>query len=65
MERRPTAVLFVAPSPMGAGVVQEALPDPPPDRLRTVKAEGIGHLNLDDPAAPLAVNPQHVAGHPD
>jgi hypothetical protein len=40
-----------------AGVVQQAMPDVLSDRSRPVQPDGIGCLNLDDPAAARARHP--------
>jgi hypothetical protein len=54
LERGPAAILFVETGALAARVVQEALADVLPDRVRTVKADGIGLLYFDGPAAASA-----------
>lgn len=47
----------MATGALGACVVQEALADGLLDRVRTVKAGGVGLLDLDGPAAAAAADP--------
>ena len=63
IELRPAAVFLVAPGPVGAGVVQQALAYASPDRVLTVQADGVDFLNLDGPAAAPAADPQQVFGN--
>ena len=63
IELRPAAVFLVAPGPVGAGVVQQALAYVSPDRVLTVQADGVDFLNLDGPAAAPAADPQQVFGN--
>jgi hypothetical protein len=51
---RPAAVLFVATGALAASVVQKALADVLPDRVRTVETDGVGLLDFDGPAAAAA-----------
>ncbi len=46
-----------------AGIVQQALADVLPDRVRTVEADGIGLLDFDGPAAAAAADPQYMLGN--
>lgn len=61
LERWPATVLFMAASSLLTGVVEQPLPDSLPLCLGAVQADGIGLLNFDGAATPLAGDPQQVS----
>ena len=50
----------MAPGPLSAGVVEQALTDILPDRVRTVEPGGVRLLDLDGPGAAAAAHPQNM-----
>ena len=52
----------MAAGALPAGVVQQPLPDVLPDRRLSVETDGIGLLDLDDPAAAGARHPEDMLG---
>jgi hypothetical protein len=50
----------MAPGPLRAGVVEHALTDILPDRVRTVEPGGVRRLDLNGPCAAAADNPQNM-----
>src|SRR5271168_3910020 len=56
----PATVFFMAPGPLRAGVVEQALTDILPDRVRTVEPGGVRLLDLDGPGAAAAANHQNI-----
>lgn len=57
----PAAVLFVPTGAIGAGLVEQALGDIFPERVRSEAAHGFRLLHLDNPRAARAFDPQHMA----
>ncbi|MDH6259108.1 hypothetical protein M2427_003033 [Bradyrhizobium sp. BR13661] len=53
----------MAPGPLRAAVVQEPLPDIPPNRAPTLYPDGIDLLDFDGSAAPPAAYPQQMLGN--
>jgi hypothetical protein len=51
LELRPAAVLFITARSDLAGIVEQLLAHLLPPRVTPVQADGIGLLDLDDPAA--------------
>src|SRR5260221_9017906 len=50
----------MAPGPLRAGVVEQALTEILPDRVRTVEPGGVRLLDLDGPGAAAAAHPQNM-----
>ena len=53
----------MAAGPLLAGVVEQALTDVLPDRVRTVEPDGVRLLDLDGPGAAAAAHPQNMLGN--
>jgi hypothetical protein len=58
---RPASILLVPAGAIGAGLIEQPLPDVLPYRLRSIEPKSVCLLNFDDARAALALDPQDMA----